>query len=264
MNRLSVILLESTSIGVEHVIYAPVPYKGYTFRARSKGADIESFKSALKDWLIPFDQTIITSNFLEKVLVHSRNKAYYLRVFQAPALDELKRSGAVSHIAEIDMMLLKKIPVSQLDLAMTKFIEAHSIPIGDIEPLTITLNTIEDVESNTIRKIIPKEVAQKIVELTRSDRFKIFILYRGGERYHLAFGLARRIIAEVFSRDFIVATENIKEDVLLLYDGVLIVGKRLPPWARLKGWNVINLEKYIAESIKTDKLVDDILKQIYG
>lgn len=258
------IILESTSTRVEHIIYAPVPYKGYTIRARSEGADIESFKNALKDWLIPFDQTIITSNFLEKLLVRCRNKAYYLRVFQAPALDELKRSGIVSHIAEIDVVLLKKIPLSQLDLAMTKFIEEYSIPIGNVEPLTITLDTIEDVESNTIRNTIPREVAQKIIELIRSDKFKIFILYRGGEKYHIAFGLARRIITEAFSGDFIVATENIKQDVLLLYDGVLIVGKRLPPWARLKGWNVINLEKHITESIKTDKIVDDILKQIYG
>ncbi|MEM1668777.1 MAG: hypothetical protein QXM53_08985 [Thermofilaceae archaeon] len=258
------IVLESTSVRVEHVVYAPLPYRGYTFRAKSRGADVDSFKSALKDWLIPFDQRIITSNFLEKVLVCSRSKAYYLRVFQAPALDELKRSGVVSHIAEIDETLLKRVPVTQLDSAMTRFIEVHGIPVGDIEPLTINLDTVEDVESNVIRSIVPREVAQKICELTRNDRFKIFVLYRGGEKYHLAFGLARRIILESFSGDFIVATENIKEDVLLLYDGALIVGKRLPPWARLKGWSIINLEKHVIELRKTDKFIDDILKQIYG
>ncbi|MEM4693756.1 MAG: hypothetical protein QW655_04540 [Nitrososphaerota archaeon] len=261
---MSVIVLDSASIRVEHVIYAPIPYKGYSFRAKSSGADIESFKIALKDWLVPFDQTIITSSFLEKVLVCGRKKAYYARVFQAPALDELRRSGVASHIAEIDISSFKNVPISQLDLAMARFIETHGIPIGDIKPLTIPLDLGEDVESNAVRNILPKEIAQKIAEITKSDRFKIFILYRGGERDNLAFGLARKMIVESFKGEFIVASENIKGDVLLLYDGVLIMGRRLPPWARLRGWNIINLEKYVVESSKSDKTIDEILKKIYG
>lgn len=258
------IIMESTNIEIEHVIYAPIPYKGYSFRARSKGANIESFKSAFKDWVVPFDQTIITGSFLEKVLVCSKKKAYYARVFQASALDELKRSGVVSHIAEIDLSLLKKIPISQVDIAMARFIEINNVPVGDIEALTIPLELSEDVELRFIRNAVPKEVAQKICEITKGDRFKIFILYKGGERDSLVFGLARKIIAESFNGEFIVGSENIKGDVLLLYDGVLVVGKRLPTWARLKGWNIINLEKYVIESGKSDKMIDEILKQIYG
>lgn len=251
-------------ISIEHVIYAPVPYKGYSFRAKSRSADIESFRAAFKDWLIPFDQTIITSSFFEKVLVCGRNKAYLARVFQAPALDELKRSGVVSHIVELDLSLFKKIPVSLVDLAMDRFIKRNSIPIGDLEPLTMTLDMGEDIEFNFIRNVIPKEVTQKIAEVTKSEKFKIFILYKGSESGPLIFGLARKIVAELFQGEFIIASENIKSDILLLYDGVLIVGRRLPAWARLRGWNIINLEKQVISPSKSDKLIDEILKQIYG
>lgn len=248
---------------IEHIIYAPVPYRGYSFRAKSRGASLDSFKNAFKDWLIPFNQTIISSNFLERVLVGGKAKIYLARVFQAPELDELKRSGAVSHIVELDLSLFSKIPIGLVDSSMANFIERNGVPTGEMDPLNISLEFKEDKELNMVREKISRDVARKILEISSNERFKMFIVYRGSERDVLSFGLAR-IISRVFPRGLIVASENIKSDVLLLYDGALIVGRYLPPWARIKGWNIINLEGEESSLDKIDKSIEEVLRQIYG
>lgn len=249
---------------MEHVIYAPVPYKGYSIRAKSRGANVGSIVDAFKNWLIPFDQTIITSSFLERVVVCEKKKAYIARVFQAPALDELKRSGVVSHIAELDLSLFERTPVSLVDSAMAEFIEKSGVPVGELEPLSVAPGAHEDVELSFVRNTVPKEVIWKIGELVGGGRFKIFILYKGARWEHLAFGLARGVLPALFEGEFIVASENVKRDALLLFDGVLIVGRHLPPWARLKGWDIINLQKHVGEPSKPDKSIEEVIRRIYG
>lgn len=251
---------------VEHIIYAPVPYKGYALRARSRGASVESFTKAFREWFIPFDQTIIDGDFLEKVLVVENDKIYLARVFHAPGLDELKRSGAVSHIAQLDVSQFSQNPLNVVDEAMAMYIRERGIPIGEIEPLNVKIERGDDLEYKVIRETILKETIQRIIKLTHEDRFKIFVVYKGPYRDLILFGLTRILsAASPFARrGLIVASENIKSDVLLLYNGVVIVGKRLPPWARLKGWNVINLEKQDTTIITSEKTIEDVLRQIYG
>jgi hypothetical protein len=253
------------TIGIEHVIYAPVPYKGYSFRAKSRKANIDSFKEAFKDWLIPFDQSIIYEGFLEKVLVAGKNKLYLARVFKAHGLDELKRSGVVSHIAEIpiDLLSQNKIIIKLVDSSMADFINKNNVPIGEIDSLEIPLNFEDDIELKMVREKVPEVTARKILEVASSDKFKMFVIYRGPERDILSYGLARFILP-ITSRGFIVASENIKMDVLLLHGSALIVGKQLPPWARIKGWSIINLEKGGGSMDKTDKSIEDMIRQLYG
>lgn len=251
-------------VRLEHVIYAPVPYKGYSIRAKSRGADVESLLNAFKGWLIPFDQTIVTSSFLERVVVCGKKKAYIARVFQASALDELRRSGVVSHVAELDLSLFEKVPLSLVDSAMAEFVERNGVPVGELEPLTVTPGVGEDAELSLIRNAVPREAVQRMGEATRGGRFKIFVLYKGADRESLAFGLARVVLPGLFRGEFIVASENVKSDVLLLYDGALIVGGRLPPWARVKGWDIINLQRYAGEPGKPDRSIEEVLRKIYG
>jgi hypothetical protein len=254
-----------STITIEHIIYAPVPYKGYSFRAKSKGANIDSFKNAFKDWLIPFDQSIIHDSFLEKVLVVGKTRLYFARIFQAHGLDELKRSGVVSHIAEIptDLLFQKKIIIKLVDSSMADFTEKNGVPLGEVDSLKILSNFENDMELNMVRERAPEATTRKILELASSDRFKIFVIYRGPERDILSYGLAR-VILPIASRGFIVASENIKRDILLLHEGVLIMGRHLPPWARIKGWSIINLEKETGSAGKTDKSIKEIIRQIYG
>ena len=248
---------------VEQIIYAPAPYKGYSVRAKSKAADVDSFKNAFKDFLIPFDQSIVLRGFLEKVMVVGINRLYLARVFQAQGLDELKRSGVVSQIVEIptDLLLQKKLLLSSVDNLMAEFTERNGVPTGEITPLEVPIGFEKDVELNMIREAIPEDVVRKLLEHSRTDKFKLFIIYRSQNIDILSYGLAR-IIPGAASKWIIIASEDIKRDVLFLYDGVLIIGKTLPPWARVKGWSIINLEK-VQGSASVDKPIEAIIKEIY-
>lgn len=252
-----------TLINVEHIIYAPVPYKGYSLRAKSKGANVDSFKTAFKDWMIPFDQSIITGDFLEKVVIVTKDRFYLARVFQASGLDELKRSGVVSHIADVPIDIIQKnnIAIASVDSSMKEFTNDEGIPMGEIKSLRIPLSPKGDIETETVCRNIPKDSARKILEAAIQKKFKVFIIYGGRERDLLSYGLARMVSA-VSPYEFIVASENIKRDVLFLHEGALIVGKKLPLWARIKGWTIINLRK--SERFESNKSIDMIIKEIYG
>ena len=252
-----------TLISVEHILYAPVPYKGYSIRAKSKGANVDSFKSAFKDWMIPFDQSMITRDFLEKVLIVTKERFYLARVFQAPGLDELKRSGVVSHIADVPTDLVQKnnFAITSVDSSMKEFIKNEGIPTGEIKPLKTPLTPKGDIETEIVRRTLPKDSARRILEATTQKKFKVFIIYEGRERDLLSYGLARMVSA-VSPYEFIVASENIKRDVLFLHEGALIIGKKLPIWARIKGWTIINLRK--SERSESNKSIDVIMKEIYG
>lgn len=254
-------------LALQHIIYAPVPYKGYTVRARSRDARLELFSKALKEWYIPFDQAIITSDFFEKVAVIDGDYAYLARVFRAPDLDELRRSGVVSHIAQIETAYLKEIPLRAVDEVMDKFIRERGIPIGEIEPLTLSILPTEDRELQTLKSLVSRDTLQKILEISSTDRFRVFIVYKGGSVDDLIFSLARALSmssSASVKKGVILSTEKIKSDVLLLYNGVLVIGKVLPPWARLKGWNIINLEKLVTSQATPGKTINDVIKQIYG
>lgn len=252
-----------TTISIEHIFYAPVPYKGYSLRAKSKDANVDLFKTAFKDWMIPFDQSIITGDFLEKVLIVTKERFYLARVFQAPGLDELKRSGVVSHIADIPVDIIQKnnIAIASVDSSMKEFINDEGIPTGEIKPLKIPFTPKGNVETETVRRILPKDSARKILETSTQKKFKVFIIYGGREKDLFSYGLAR-IVSAVSPYEFIVASENIKRDVLFLHEGALIVGKKLPIWARIKGWTIINLRK--SERSESNKSIDVIMKEIYG
>ena len=252
-----------TTISIEHIFYAPVPYKGYSLRAKSKDANVDLFKTAFKDWMIPFDQSIITRDFLEKVLIVTKERFYLARVFQAPGLDELKRSGVVSHIADIPVDIIQKnnIAIASVDSSMKEFINDEGIPMGEIKSLRIPLSPKGNIETETVCRNIPKDSARKILEAAIQKKFKVFIIYGGRERDLLSYGLARMVSA-VSPYEFIVASENIKRDVLFLHEGALIVGKKLPLWARIKGWTIINLHK--SERSASNKSINMIIKEFYG
>jgi hypothetical protein len=249
---------------LEQIIYAPVPHKGYSVRAKSKGADIDSFKDAFKDYLIPFDQSIVQRGFHEKVIVFGKKRLYLARVFQAQGLDELKRSGAVSNIVEVplDLLLQKKLLLSNIDNLMAELAEKKEVPMGEIAPLDVPVGFEKDIEMGTVREAIPEDVFRKLMELSMIDRFKLFIIYRSQKSDVLSYGLAR-LISAASSKWIIISSENIRRDILFLYDGVLILGKILPPWARVKGWSIINLDKEQDPENTGSKSIESIIKDVY-
>jgi hypothetical protein len=247
---------------IEHIIYAPVPYKGYSLRAKSKEANVDAFRNAFNDFLIPFDQSIIHKGFLEKVVIIAKNRIFLARVFQAEGLDELKRSGVVSHIAEIpiDLLSQNKLLVSSVDCQMAEFIDKNSVPTGEIATLEVPVGYQEDVELNAIRKLVPEDKTRRLLQHSENEKFRQFVISRNQNEF-LTFGFAR-IISATTHKWILLASENIKRDLLFLYDGVLIIGKTLPPWARVKGWSIVNLEK-AGPAAGESKPLEAVIKDIY-
>ena len=253
------------TISVEQIVYAPVPYKGYSVRANSKNANIDSFKNAFKTYLIPFDQSVILRDFQKSVIVLGKKNLYLARVFQAQGLDEKKRSGVVSHIAEIpmDLILQGKTLLSSVYSSMAEFTEKNGVPIGEITPLEIPSGFENDIELKSIREVFSEANTRKVLEQVANDKFKLFIINRSHDANMLSYGLAR-IISLAVSKWIIIAPDFIKTDILFLYDGSLIIGKTLPSWARVKGWSIINLEKDGSSTIGGSEVIDSVMKKIYG
>jgi hypothetical protein len=89
-------------VEIHHIIYSLVPHKGYAVRAWSSKEIIGDFEKAFKGWLCPFEQALIKPGVELRAIVKSPRGVFYLaRVFKGEKLDEMKRSGAVSHIAMI-------------------------------------------------------------------------------------------------------------------------------------------------------------------
>jgi hypothetical protein len=254
---------------IEHIIYAPVPYKGYSIRAKTRTANVDSFRNGFKDYLIPFDQSIIHKDFIEKVIVIGNGKVYLARVFQANGLDELKRSGVVSHIAEIpvDLIIQNKLQLRSIDYSMQQFTELNGVPIGEIERLNIPIGIENDIgidnERTLIRETIPEDSLRKLIKQTESQKFKQCIVYKNLDVDIILYGLAR-IISLISSKWILFSSANIKNDFIFLFDGVFIFGKTLPAWARnaRAGWSVLNLQKECSYAIKGNP-IDDEIQKIY-
>lgn len=253
------------SLKVEHLVYAPVPYKGYSVRARSKGASVELFSNALRDWFIPFDQGIISPGFFERLAVFEGGKLYLNRIFTAEKLDELMRGGVVSHIAEIPVSLVKenKVSLKLIDKVMSEQVNELKVPVGHVEPLEVPLVQGADTELELTRGILPTDVASAIAKGVFDERMRVFVLYKGLDKFDLIIALIK-LLSEPSAKGLLVASENLKSDVLYLYDSAVIVGRMMPPWARIRGWKIVNLGKHREVAGAGSTIVEEILKRIYG
>lgn len=252
------------SLKVEHLVYAPIPYKGYSVRAKSKNASVEVFMSALRDWFIPFDQRIISPGFFERTVVFENENVYLSRIFVADKLDELGRSGVVSHVAQVPVSFMhgNKISMKMIDEAMSKQVNKHKVPVGDLEPLETPLVQGVNTESE-LAGILPRNAASVITKGVVEERMRVFVLYKSTDKFDLIFALTR-VFSEFSVKGLLIASENLRSDVLYLYDGAVIVGKILPPWARTRGWKVVNLERYREVVSVGSSVVEEVLKRIYG
>ncbi|MEM3924186.1 MAG: hypothetical protein QXZ48_07880 [Zestosphaera sp.] len=250
------------SLKIEHLVYAPIPYKGYSVRAKSRNASNDVFTSALRDWFIPFDQRIISPSFFERTVVFESENVYLSRVFAADKLDELGRSGVVSHVAQIPVSFIRdnKISLKMIDEAMGKQVDKHRVPLGDLEPLEVPL--VEGVTRSELARILPENVASVITKGVVEEHMRVFVLSKSVDKLDLIFALTR-VFSEFSVKGLLIASENLKNDVLYFYDSAVIVGKILPPWARTRGWKVVNLEKY-REVVSVSDSVEEVLKRIYG
>ncbi|MEM2277481.1 MAG: hypothetical protein QXQ12_01685 [Zestosphaera sp.] len=232
-------------------------------RAKSRNASNDVFTSALRDWFIPFDQRIISPSFFERTVVFENENVYLSRIFAADKLDELGRSGVVSHVAQIPVSFIRgnKISLKMIDEAMGKQVDKHRVPLGDLEPLEVPL--VEGVTGSELAGILPVNAASVITKGVVEEHMRVFVLSKSIDKLDLIFALTR-VFSGFSVKGLLIASENLKNDVLYFYDGAVIVGKILPPWARTRGWKVVNLEKYREVVSVSDSDVEEVLKRIYG
>jgi len=90
---------------LHHIIYSVAPYRGYTVRAWSSEEAVVEVEQALKGWFSPFEQALVRPSVELRAVVKSpRGFLHLVRVFLGEKLDEMKRSGVVSHIALIPLI----------------------------------------------------------------------------------------------------------------------------------------------------------------
>jgi len=140
----------SSAVELDHIIYSLVPYKGYGVRAWSKKEAVYDAERAFKGWFSPYEQLIVRPGAeLRAVAKGFRDFIYIARVFIGEGLDELKRSGVVSHIAlvPLDVAVEKRLSLEEVDKAMVSYTISKGIGMNEIEPLRISF--VERIEMKT-------------------------------------------------------------------------------------------------------------------
>lgn len=253
-------------------MYAPVPYKGYSIRAQSPNAKTEVFIKAFRDFLIPFHQEVIITDpaFLERVVSIHNNALYLNRIFYASEkarLDELGRKGIVAHIVEIPINHIKenRVEIYSVDEAMNKYVTESFVPMGSMEPLRISYLEGMSREQAFIINYIPEEFSRNVLSKVSSmDRLRIFIISRRLQKIDLIFALSY-ILSNIEQNDLLIASARISSELIPLFNKVIIVGRTLPPWARTRDWEIINLDKLVERTTSPQgSRIDEVIKRIYG
>jgi hypothetical protein len=259
---------------IDHLIYAPVPFKGYAIRARSPDAIDEQFKDATKDWFVPFDEQLFVSYEYEARVVNRPANSSFLflsRIFRRPKLDDLGREGEVCHIAALPIDLISKgLGIKDVNDALVDFERKNkTLPIGEMPKLQVKWedSAQEDCDLSMMKSMIPEELARKIVLfLTEDFDAKVFAVLKRNykERIQIVMAISK-FLYRVGLPSFTV-TSDCPMDTILNYFSNLVVSDYLPRLKPNSGWKVVNLTpSTIGTSSSMEmKTIDETLKMIYG
>jgi len=256
-------------VELHHIIYTLVPYRGYDIRAWSRGADIGSFSEAFKKWFSPYDENTVRLKPHEAKIAVVRTvtgRLYIARVFYGLGykLDEYKREGVVSHIAEIPVELLKhRIPLTLVETSMARYIAEKGIGLKEVEPIVLDVeprDVDEDIEF--LRQVVDREKARKILEGVSKPTPKVLVLFKRSinDRARLAYGLAK-LYEEYGLREYMILTENPIEHILIIFNNVTLVLDKTPPLKPADAWTIVNLK--VGEERGTAKDIESVLSKIY-
>ncbi len=264
---------------IEHLIYAPVPLRGYSIRAKSGGAVEEEFNEATKDWFVPFDENLYSDYAYESRVINApfgSQRVYLSRIFRRPKLDDLGRDGQVCHIASIPKeMISSGLLLRDVDSALASFEEKNGIPVGKMESVTLSWDSqqdskvVEDKDLQIMRSVVPEESARKLVSyLTESSDSKVYIVYKRGffERIQLVYAISKFL----FSIDFpsYTVTSDCPMEIILNYFANVVVSDFLPHLKPNSNWKIINLTPTTGSQSQSlqekKKKIDDTFRNLYS
>lgn len=149
-------------------------------------------------------------------------------------LDELKRSGVVSHIAVVPFkhVLETGLSLEELDRALINFVNSRGIEIGDIPPLTISLEHKPEFDRDLdyFRLIVSRDEARKLLEGVTKPYGKVVVIYKNDiwSRIRLACSISK-VLAIHGLREYIVLTEKPIDNILIEFENaVLVLDKMIP------------------------------------
>ena len=249
----------SSTIELDHVIYSLVPYKGYGVRAWSKKEAVYDAERAFKGWFSPYEQLLVRPGVeLRAVAKGFRDFIYIARVFVGEGLDELKRSGVVSHIAlvPLEIAIEKKLSLEEVDKAMASYIASKGIGLGEIEPLRISFGERDrDEDLEYLRTVVDVENAKKLLTAISRPESKIIVIFKRDTwfRAKLSYALAKMFAIHNVA-EYIVTVEKPIENILIEFTKAVMVLDKMIPVRRAENWTVIK----IAEDVKEKGVEADI------
>jgi len=256
--------MKLSTVSLNHIIYAAIPYKGYGVRAWSSKDKLEGFRQAFREWYAPFEQSIIRPGYEARAIVKtSTDELYLARIFLKDKMDEKGRTSVVSHIVEIPVTLLKDgLPLELVDGEMIK-LTMTSIGIGEIPKIEINWEKNEDPDIKYLREHVDENIAEKILEGYTKPRPKLVIIYKRDywERIKLAYALTK-LLLEANIKVFSIFSDIPPDHIIRIFDSPTIVTNVMPKIRPSEDWTVINIKPGDKESKQPD--IKSVLKKIYG
>jgi hypothetical protein len=265
-----------SEIKLDHIIYSLIPYKGYGVRAWSRRDVVNEVEYAFKGWFSPYVQAFVRPGEELKAVVKAPNSLYMARVFVGDGLDELKRSGVVSHIALIPLDIVTKLPLAEIDREMTNYTVSKGIGLGEIEPLRIGLveryeggreegrggeEVDEDLEY--LKKVVDFEKAEKILTAISKPESKIIVIFKRDifSRARLVYALAKMFLMHKVT-EYIITVEKPIDNILIEFTKTIIVLDKIFPVRSTEDWTVIKIGDGEKEGKVIETDIRDTLKRI--
>lgn len=254
-------------VGLDHIIYTLIPYRGYGVRAWSRREVIYEIEQAFKGWFAPYEQAVVRPGHeLRAVVKDPRDRVYLSRVCVGERLDELKRSGVVSHIAVIPLeyLLKKMVSLEEIDKAMLSYINSRGIEQGDIEPIKINVEAYEvDKDLEYYKKTVGVEQTRKILSGVSKPYGKVVVVCKKDiwSRIRLAYTISK-VLAIHGVREYVVLTEKPIDNILMEYDNLVLVLDKMIPLKQTGEWTVVKIAEDEKEKGGLD--VEETIKKIYG
>ncbi len=264
------------SDSLDHMIYAPVPFKGYAIRAKSPAVVEEEFKEAARDWFVPFDETLYADySYQSRVVINpfSSKKLFFSRTFRRPKLDDLGRDGQVCHMVSISKDLLSQgLSLKDVDESLASFEDKTGIPVGSMESLGVSWDGDEDRDLDGMNSIVPEDSAKKLIAFFSgkdggSDT-KVLVVFKRSyrERIGLCVMLGKFLYKLDLLPSFTVTSDPPMEVILNTYSNI-VLSEYVPHLKPNSNWKVLNLtpsgDTDARINVNQNK-IDDTMKTIYG
>jgi len=254
--------MSSSEIELDHIIYSLIPYKGYGIRAWSRRDVINEVEHAFKGWFSPYAQSLVRPAAELKAVVKGPDSICMARVFVGDGLDELRRSGVVSHITLIPVDIAGRLPLEEIERVMVNHTVYKGIGLGEIEPLRIGLverDVDEDLEY--LKTIIDVEKAEKMLTVISRPESRIIVIFKRDtpSRARLVYGLAK-MFAMHGVREYIITVERPIDNILIEFTKTVMVLDKIFPVRSTEDWTVIKIEDEKGKAIETD--IRETLKRI--